>query len=88
MKLKNIYIVTSFTNTFPGKIIVGRARMKFWNRYEGDCYSHVSISMDCHLNNMLSFARKKLNNPFKAGLVKEDIRKGMFTLNPSLSRML
>ena len=80
-----IYIVNSFTNTFPGKLIQARGKVKFWNRYDGDIYSHVSLSRDDKLNNMMSLARKEINNPFNAGLIKEDIRKGMFEVNKDKS---
>lgn len=75
---KSIYVVTSFTNTVPGKLIVFRASMKFWDRYPGDIYSHASLSLDKTLSNMYSFARKEINQPLNAGLVKEDINKGLF----------
>lgn len=86
--MKNsIYIVSSYTNTVPGRLITARASLKFWNRYPGDTYSHVSLSKDDKLNNMVSFARKEINNPFDAGLVKEDIRKGLFIANKEKSKI-
>lgn len=84
---KTIDIVASYTDTVPGKIIKLRAAMKFWNRYEGDTYSHISLSRDAKLGNMMSFARKELNNPFCSGLIKEDIRTGMFALKPEVSKI-
>lgn len=87
MKLKSIYIVSSYTNTVPGKMITVRASMKFWNRYPGDTYSHISLSKDNLLNNMVTFARKEINNPFNAGLVKEDIRDGLFAINKEKSKI-
>lgn len=84
---KKIEIVASYTDTVPGKIIRFRAAMKFWNRYAGDTYSHISLSRDSKLNNMMSFARKHLDNPFDSGLIKEDIRTGMFTLKPEVSQI-
>lgn len=75
---KNIYIVLSCNDTFIGKVIRNRGKLKFWNRYAGDCYSHVSISLEPTLNNMMSFARKKITNPFISGLVREDIDRGIF----------
>lgn len=82
-----IYVVTSFTDTVPGKMIKVRAEMKFWNRYMGDEYSHVSLSRDNTLNNMMSFARKDINNPFNSGIVKENIQQGMFALKPDKSKI-
>lgn len=87
MANQNVYIVASFTNTFPGKLIQGRAKLKFWNRYPGDYYSHISLSRDSVLDNMMSFARKELQHPYPAGLVKEDIRKDMFALRPDISQI-
>ncbi|MDO5003632.1 MAG: hypothetical protein Q4E39_05350 [bacterium] len=84
---KDIEIVTSYNNTIPGKAIKLRAAMKFWNRYSGDIYSHVSLSMDTKLNRMMSFARREINNPFNAGLVMEDINSGLFALNSDVSRI-
>lgn len=87
MANRNIEIVASYTDTVPGKIIKFRAAMKFWNRYSGDTYSHISLSRDNKLGNMMSFARKKIDNPFCSGLVKEDIRTGMFALKPDISKI-
>lgn len=84
---KNIYVVTSYSDTVPGKLICYRASLKFWNRYEGDNYSHVSLSLDKSLTKMLSFARKEINNPFNSGLVQENIKEGMFVLKPEKSKI-
>ncbi len=87
MNDKKIQIVASYTDTVPGKIIKLRAAMKFWNRHAGDKYSHISLSRDSKLGNMMSFARKDLHNPFNSGLIKEDIRTGMFALKPDISQI-
>lgn len=84
---KKITLVASYTDTVPGKVIKLRAAMKFWNRYAGDTYSHISLSRDSKLGNMMSFARKEMDNPFDSGLVKEDIRTGMFALKPEISKI-
>lgn len=78
MSNKPIYIVLSGNNTFAGFLIRFRASLKFWNRYQGDGYNHTSISLDDSLTNMMSFARKKINNPFCAGLIRENIHTGIF----------
>ena len=80
MNNDKVYVVTSYLDTVPGKLIKLRAEMKFWNRYLGDGYSHVSLSRDNTLTNMMSFARKELHNPFNSGLIKESIYSGMFAL--------
>ena len=87
MNQESIYIVASYTDTVPGKLITARAKLKFWNRYDGDTYSHVSLSRDSKLNNMISFARKEMDNPFHSGMIKEDIRKDMFVLSPKKSKI-
>jgi len=61
--------------------------MKFWNRYQGDCYSHISLSLDPNLAHMMSFARKKINNPFISGLVVEDIGGGLFAKCPKENKI-
>ncbi len=87
MNQESIYIVASYTDTVPGKLITARAKLKFWNRYDGDTYSHISLSRDSKLNNMISFARKEIGNPFNSGMIKEDIRKDMFTRVPEKSKI-
>lgn len=59
----------SKTATFPSKMI------KFWTRTP---YVHTSLALDVNLNEMYSFARKKLHNPFRCGFIEEDITKGVF----------
>lgn len=84
---KYVYIVLSRNNTFVGTVIRKRAELKFWNRYMGDGYSHASLSLDDKLDNMMSFARKKVNNPFISGLIKEDIRLGVFARSGEKSQI-
>lgn len=67
--MKNIYIMLSYTGTAPSKII------KLFSREK---YSHVSIALDSELREMYSFARKKVNNPFIGGFIKEDIGDGIY----------
>lgn len=85
--MKYIYIVLSVNQTLAGWLIRTRARLHFWDTPQGGCYSHVSISTDDSLSNMMSFARKKINNPFISGLVKEDIRNGLFAKKPLKNRI-
>lgn len=84
---KAIYIVISSNDTLIGKLIRKRGQLRFWNRYEGDCYGHVSLSLDADLSNMMSFARKKINNPLISGLIYEDIRGGIFARNGEKGRI-
>ncbi len=69
VKDKNIYIIISKTSTFPSKVI------KMWTK---EPYAHTSISLDIELNEMYSFARRKLHNPFYCGFIREDITTGVF----------
>lgn len=87
METEKIYIVDSFTNTVPGRIIKARATLKFWNRWDGDTYSHTSLSRDIKLGNMMSLARREINNPLDCGFIKEDIRKDVFALNKEKSKI-
>lgn len=44
----------------------------------GEPYSHTSIALDMELNEMYSFARKHIYNPFNSGFVDEHIETGVF----------
>ncbi|MBR1816637.1 MAG: hypothetical protein IJ763_08045 [Lachnospiraceae bacterium] len=68
-KDKSIYIVISKTSTFPSHVI------KMWTK---EPYAHTSIALDIELNEMYSFARRKLHNPFYCGFIREDITTGVF----------
>lgn len=67
--MKKVFIVMTYTGTFPAKVI------KFWTR---KAYSHVSISLDESLSRMYSFARLGQYNIFNAGFLHEYINKGIF----------
>lgn len=64
-----VYIMVSKTSTLPSHVI------KMWTR---EPYAHTSLAMDIELNEMYSFARKKLKNPFNCGFISEDITTGVF----------
>ncbi|MCM1272428.1 MAG: hypothetical protein NC225_01200 [Clostridium sp.] len=68
-KNHSIYIVISKTSTLPSNVI------KMWTK---EPYAHTSLAMDIELNEMYSFARKKLKNPFNCGFITEDITTGVF----------
>ncbi len=68
-KNKCVYILVSKTATLPSNVI------KMWT---GEPYAHTSLALDLELNEMYSFARKKLRNPFDCGFISEDITKGVF----------
>ena len=84
---QKIYVVASYCGTLVGRLIYYRAKLKFWNRYPGDGYSHVSLSLNESLDDMLSFARIKPDNPLVAGLVRENIRTGVFAFHPDHTKL-
>lgn len=67
--LKPIYIVLSQTKTYPARAI---------RLYTHEPYAHASISFDEDLEEMYSFARRGIYNPFNAGFIREYIDKGVF----------
>ncbi|MBR3833935.1 MAG: hypothetical protein IKJ73_06435 [Lachnospiraceae bacterium] len=69
VKNKCVYVMISKTATLPSQVI------KMWTRQP---YAHTSLAMDIELNEMYSFARKKLRNPFNCGFITEDITTGVF----------
>lgn len=66
---KYIYVLLSRTHTVPARLI---------RLYTGEPYSHTSIALDVELNEMYSFARKHVYNPFDCGFIDENIETGIF----------
>lgn len=66
---KKIYIVLTQTRTYPARAI---------RLYTNEPYAHASIAFDEDLEEMYSFARRGLYNPFNAGFIREHIDKGVF----------
>ncbi|MCM1159094.1 MAG: hypothetical protein NC300_09730 [Bacteroidales bacterium] len=66
---KYIYVLLSRTHTVPARLI---------RLYTGEPYSHTSIALDVELNDMYSFARKHVYNPFDCGFIDENIETGIF----------
>jgi len=66
---ENIYLV--FTNT---QTLLSRA-IGVYTKTE---YNHVSIALDANLEQIYSFGRKNLNNPFFAGFVRENFQDALF----------
>jgi len=64
-----IYIVLTQTRTYPARAI------RF---YTNEPYAHASLAFDENLNEMYSFARRGLYNPFNAGFIREYIDSGIF----------
>lgn len=64
-----VYVILSQTMTMPARLI------KFYTKKP---YAHASIAFDEHLDEMYSFARRGIWNPFNAGFISEDICAGIF----------
>ena len=68
---REVYVVVSHTGTVFSEVL------KFFTKAP---YNHVSISLDQELGVMYSFARRELNRPWIAGLIREHRLEGMFYL--------
>lgn len=64
-----VYIVLTQTRTYFARLI---------KLYTREPYAHASIAFDADLDEMYSFGRKKVNNPFITGFIKEEIDSGVF----------
>lgn len=64
-----VYIVLTQTRTYFARLI---------KLYTKEPYAHASIAFDAELQEMYSFGRKQVNNPFNTGFIKEDIESGVF----------
>jgi len=71
MPSDEIYIILTATGTWFSRTIQLFTRAPL---------NHASISFDKDLNEVYSFGRKKLNNPFRSGFIREDF------LNPFYDR--
>lgn len=69
MKQEKVYIVLTDTRSILSQFI------KLYTRKR---YNHVSISFDAELQDIYSFGRKKVGNPFKGGFIKENMREGLY----------
>ncbi len=66
---RDIFIVLTQTQTYPARAI------RF---YTHEPYAHASIAFDEDLEEMYSFARRGIYNPFNAGFIREHIDQGVF----------
>lgn len=71
--MKQVYILLSKTGTVPSRFI------HCWTR---GSFTHASISLTPGTDRFFSYARRKLNNPLKAGLVTEDLHTFIFAQYP------
>lgn len=66
---KKIYVVITQPPTLIAKVLHLCSRQ---------AYNHVSIALTPTLDEMYSFGRRTLRNPFNGGFIKEDIHGGVF----------
>jgi len=71
--VKKIYILLTRTGTMPARVI---------HFFKGGTFTHTSLSMTPSTNHLYSYARRKINNPFKAGLITENIHTEVFAQYP------
>lgn len=69
MKERKVYLLFTDTGTYFTKLIKLFTKQPF---------NHVSISFDNELREIFSFGRKKPDNPFIGGFVREKIAVGLF----------
>ncbi|GIP33272.1 hypothetical protein [Paenibacillus sp. J2TS4] len=66
---KSVYILLSDTGTLFTRLI---------RLYTKAPYNHASIAFDSELTEVYSFGRKRPNNPFIGGFIKENVRSSFF----------
>ena len=66
---KRVYVLLTDTGTIFTKMI---------KLYTRKTYNHASIAFDEDLTQVYSFGRKRSENPFIGGFVKENINEGLF----------
>lgn len=66
---KQIYLLLTDTGTIFTRMI---------KLYTKKSYNHASLSFDLFLNDVYSFGRKNIKNPFIGGFVKEDMENDLF----------
>ena len=71
--LKKVYILLTRTGTVPARMI---------HLAKGGTFTHASLSMTPSTDNFFSYARRKIKNPFKAGLIVENIHTEVFAQYP------
>ena len=71
--LKTIYILLTRTGTLPARII---------HIFKGGTFTHTSLSLKPSTDCLYSYARRKIKNPFKAGLITENIHTEVFAQYP------
>ncbi len=72
--MKDIYILLTRTGTVPARVI---------HVFKGGTFTHTSLSMTPSTDCLYSYARRKMNNPFVAGLITENIHTEIFAMYPN-----
>lgn len=71
----HLYIVLTRTGTVLSRMI---------GFVTNDDFTHAAISLDENLNQMYSFGRKKVYNPFVGSFIKENLDEGIYGMCPNL----
>lgn len=71
--MKQVYILLTRTGTVPARII---------HAFKGGTFTHTSLSLTPATDCLYSYARRKIKNPFKAGLIVENIHTEVFAQYP------
>lgn len=72
--MREVYIVTTYTGTVLSSVIKKITKVP---------YAHVSIALDSSLEPMYAMGRIYARTPVIAGLVQENISKGLYALKPN-----
>ena len=72
--MKKIYILLTRTGTVPARVI---------HAVKGGTFTHTSLSLIPSTDNFYSYARRKINNPLRAGLIVENIHTEVFAMYPN-----
>ncbi len=71
--MKDIYILLTKTGTVPARLI---------HIFKGGAFTHTSLSLTPTTDCLYSYARRRINNPFVAGLIIENIHTEVFAKYP------
>ena len=71
--MKQVYILLSRTETVPSRMI---------HKATGGTFTHASLSLTPATDRFYSYARRRLHNPFRAGLLIENIHTFVFAKYP------
>ncbi len=72
--MKQVYILLSRTGTIPSRLIY---------KMTSGAFTHTSFSLLPETDRFYSYARRKINNPFCAGLIEENIHTEVFARYPN-----